>query len=259
MTEERMKILKMLEDGKITAEEAEKLLSALDENRSIRRASIGDDIPEGVNIVSFVGKLLSSVLGMVPGVVFSAIKGGSSEIEETFSSEGIKEVNLDLSAADVEITTSEDSMIRIEGDGQVDIKKVDDVIEVRVPFGDLKVEIPENVFLYIRASAGDITMEKVSFPTRIDLQAGDVEIYYDRVKDLYINGMAGDVDIYLPKEEEFTLDCNVSMGSLRLPNELKGTKFPVTWGNNPSSEVKVYMTAGDVEIHFMEKEEESHE
>ena len=71
MRDEELKILKMLEEGKITAEEAETLLSAL-QQRSVETKNENEqiEVPDGVNIVSFVGKLVTSILGMVPGWCF---------------------------------------------------------------------------------------------------------------------------------------------------------------------------------------------
>ena len=255
MREEELKILKMLEEGKITAEEAERLLSAL-KGRTKETKHQEPDIPEGVNVASFTGKLVSSMLGMVPGVVFSALKGGIAEVDETIPADDIKEINITVSAGDLDIRTSEDSMIRIKGKGSVNIKRVDNVLEASIPAGDFHIEIPEHVLLYARVNAGDISMKDVAFPVKIEMQAGDIDISYKKVKDLYIDGMAGDVRVMVPEDSSFKFDYDVSMGSFRLPRELKGGKFPIIWGNSPEAEFKIRLTAGDLKFVFIGEKEE---
>ncbi len=251
MSEERLKILTMLQEGKITVEEAERLLNAVKEKAE---RDSKKDIPDGVNVMSLVGKVVQGTLSMVPGIVFAAIKGTPGEFEESIPKENINKIELSVGAGDVDVRTSENDFIHVKGEGKANIKKKKDMLKIDIPFGDAYIEVPLDMPLWAEIRAGDVRMKDVSFPIKINMLAGDAEIKYKKLKDLHLEAMAGDVRIFVPEDASFKLSSNVPIGSLTLPDRLKGMKFPIEWGNPPFAELYISLSAGDGELHFIEKE-----
>lgn len=128
MNEKRKRILKMLEEGHITAEEADSLLETLDdqqgkseftktENNEEQKKSIQDSIK------SFTEGIFNIIDETVQKVKEGTFTFGSSHIDVernfTFLGNDVRFLNCDLSNASVKILPSDDDFIRIEMNGKV--------------------------------------------------------------------------------------------------------------------------------------------
>ena len=91
MLEERMRVLKMLEDGKVNAEEAAKLLAALEEGgkegharaeRKLLHIEVKDDSSERPRVnVNIPLELVSVGLQMIPADTREKLKGRGFDLE----------------------------------------------------------------------------------------------------------------------------------------------------------------------------------
>jgi DUF4097 and DUF4098 domain-containing protein YvlB len=191
MNEERARILKMLEDGKITAEEAARLLEALKER------------PRDTEGMHFHGprfrKRFPMGLEMIPEVVArtveQAVESGIGEKmhlrERKFSAKS--EVGIRAVSSDIEIHGWEKEEIFMESSGLGKVTEDNNRLDIKTISGDVKLNLPIKTRLVLTTVSGDIEIEKIQSEFEIRTVSGDVEL--ENIEGVAaINTISGDVE-----------------------------------------------------------------
>lgn len=170
MADERNRILKMLEDGKITAEEAAQLLKAL------------RTMPWEMEGLPFLGpkfhKGFAKGFERIPEIVTSVVEeilGGKAKfVERSFSEKehiAIKAVN-----NDVVVSGWDKAEVLVAMTGWNKIQENDNRLEVKALAGDVNVKLPNNTKLEVSSVSGDVKIEGIKSEFEIRTTAGDVEL-----------------------------------------------------------------------------------
>lgn len=190
---EKMKILKMLEEGKITAEEAAKLLQALGKGKKKDISSkFVESIMDGV----------SSIVGVIPetiGGVFSVTMGEEKEIEVKKGDEFlIKSVgsSINLSLHD------KDTLMIKPSSGLIKTKKEDSTIISKVVGGTAEILCPSGLSVSIKDAGGSIDSIGIGMLSMKQV-GGTAELTFDDIEDVSIDSKGGTLTLLLG-------DCDVS-------------------------------------------------
>ncbi len=243
MNEEKQKILKMLEEGKITSEEAVRLIEALtDENLGVE------------NIINSISKIVKKELKKVSEVIdksFDVKEGFRQKTKREYTFKGISSLNIDILSGDTSITGTEKENIIVNTGGNV-IQKEETLfinslnkdidclspknINIRLKelsgdsmieniYGDILIQnhsgdctlknIEGNI--NIKATAGDIQIEHIMANISIDVVGGDVYIEHSENLDGNINAVSG--DIVLSKIKNVTIHAETRYGEIKIANK----------------------------------------
>ncbi|RKZ18820.1 hypothetical protein DRQ18_08135 [bacterium] len=181
---EKLRVLKMLEEGRINADEAERLLHALD--RKSIKSRITESLMHLLNFGAWTGEM---------------------ELESS-------SVSLLVSMGDLEIKKGE--VPRIVYSGWV--RKRGERIILR--FGDATLELPPGSSLDLEVSMGDV---KGEFDGRLNLlvSMGDCNLLLGRASEVYVENSMGDVIFKLPEDAGYEVDVFLSMGEVSSEWELE--------------------------------------
>ncbi len=190
---ERMKILKMLEEGKISSDEAAKLLEAVGKGK-------GDDLSS--RIVESVVHGISSIVGAIPGTLNNAFSITVSEKKEMKVKKGdcfsLKSVG---SAVTFDIVDG-DTIIIKPSSGLVRTKKENATIDSKIVGGTMDVIYPESLAVCIKDAGGTIE-GKGSATLSMKQVGGSARLSFDKIDDVSIDSKGGSLTLYLG-------DCDVS-------------------------------------------------
>ncbi len=258
MEEEIKKILKLLEEGKITAEDAEKLIEAIEEKKEIKKRGIGI-----LDIGDIVAKAITSAFSMIPTLVASGIRE-SAKVGETFDWDFEKPLYIEVLAGDVNISLSEEQKVVIKGEGV--FSNNDDLLKFNA--GDFNLIIPKLRLVKINVSAGDLKGKVICNELDIFVKMGDanLEVEADKIQggvnmgDLGIkllnnpsfaklNCHMGDLKIALPENFDGKIDATVSLGDLsfaRKADAIKGDTY--IYGSGEKSYIELRCTMGDIKV-----------
>jgi hypothetical protein len=255
MEEAIKKVLDLLEQGKISPEEAERLIRAIKEaeatkEQSKKETEKSERKAAGLGIVS---EVLDEVFTGVGETVKTSI-GSALEIaltHEKFHSktfENIKELNIKVLGGDLEIEPSEDEKITASFEGKHRIDE--DLLDLSiVKEGTLKV--PQNVKINLSVLGGDVIIKGFYPEVNIDIKGGDVsgKIDFER---LTCKVMGGDVEI---KTEKKPLKMQVKAlgGDVELPSEMKKSGEYYIFGEGNFREAEVKVMGGDFTLEFEEE------
>jgi len=256
---ERMRILKLLEDGKINAEEAARLLEALSNSKKEERKKK----PFG----------LWSSLEIIPETISAAL---ASSFKYTTSKESLqfpikKRVEFKGISGDTEIVGQDTEIIEIKKDGFARIKEVGDTLEIKAISGDIKITVPKSTELVLKGVSGDLSIANIKGPITIasvagDIQgkelsgsfrgefvSGDIDLDYESLKeDIKIKSKTGDIILRLPDSVSAELEIEISRGDFGCDFELKdrSEKANIIKGiiNRPVAKIQLKNEYGDVKI-----------
>ncbi len=269
MDEARLKILKMLEEGKITADEAAKLLEALDKSSQKtettrskseqpsrqRLFGFGDMLFE---IGEIVRESVTAALSTVPSAIRAAMSGSiSEEVDEAMEVEDGTPISLMLSAGDVNIECKESNQLVIHGDivpEGLDINEQGGGIAIKVSGGDLDMEVPQSSPLDVSVTAGDLDIRDVSSDLKLSVSAGDVDVSFAKVANVDVFVKAGDISIKVPSDADFEAEIDLKMGDLRVPSGVSvtrsGGKHIIRFGTGTGGKLTATVKFGDMKISF---------
>ncbi len=254
---ERMQILKMLEEGKINAQEAERLLEALSQSDSRERKS------------KF--KLLSSLEG-IPKFISAAIGNAieDQQGEESMQYAVKKKLSFNGISGDLTIAGKDTDKIEILRDGFAKIKQDDETLHVKTLSGDVSISLPPNTDISVAGISGNINVADINGTIRIEsvsgditgknlsgsmlgeFVSGDVDLDYDKVAKIRIKTRSGDVTLRLDKKEEAKLDVETGSGSISCDFELKDEEKSSNKLrgiiNKAAAEIEIMSKSGDVTI-----------
>lgn len=191
MSEERDRILKMLEEGKVTAEQAARLIEALgssgserDEDRVIRVLKSG----RGRHRHLFLGhpprppRIPMAELDRIPDIVASAVTsamGSGFTAQEEVKTEfpGKRSLFLKSVSGDVGVQGWDKDRMSLEGSGGMTrVRERDDRVMVRSISGDVEVKVPHEARLELVSVSGDVGVSAVSGKVGVKSVSGDVSL-----------------------------------------------------------------------------------
>jgi DUF4097 and DUF4098 domain-containing protein YvlB len=186
--EERMRILKLLEDGKITADEAARLLEAIGTSEGPKEEWRPGDIPR------FVSKTVASELRRVPEIVSEALSGVmGEETARSFRFTGVKSLSMKAVSGDCAVRGGDRSevLIRSQG-GPIRTNQVQDEVQVRSLSGDLRLEVPSRIDIELTSVSGDLELENLEGELDLRTTSGDIRL--ERIKGrVEVNTVSGDL------------------------------------------------------------------
>lgn len=184
---ERMKILTMVEEGKITAQEAAKLLEA-----------VGQPKEKGEFSTRIVEKVMDGVSGIVGGA-FSMALGEEKEMKVEKGDElVVKSVG---SSIRLSLNETENFIIKPSG-GLIKTKKEDGTISAKIVGGAAELLCPSVLSMTIKDAGGSVEGEGAGTLTMKQL-GGAAELAFNEILDVSIESKGGSVTLYLG-------DCDTS-------------------------------------------------
>lgn len=253
---ERLRILKLLEDGKINADEAARLLEALSqpETKGRRRHKILHSVEKIPEIVTLVTD--------------HAFKHTFEKQEMHYDKK--KRVELKGISGTFGIKGSETDTIDIDKDGFAKIVETDDTLIIKAIHGDLQLHVPTLIDFVIKNVSGDVHMSDVEGAMHIasvsgnicghnlagslkaDFVSGDIELDYMSVSNMKITSKSGNITLRLSEDTESEIEVDTENGNIicefDLMNEEKtDTKLRGTL-NKPTAKIYIRNEHGDTAI-----------
>lgn len=195
MTEERARILKLLEDGRITADQAARLIQALGAGRP--------ESPEPPEPPSWAAhrrhrRVLVSELDRIPDivaeVVSSAIRSGFDPTEKAKTDfPGKNSLFLKTVSGNVELVGWDKDRITLgDGSALLRARERDEQLMVRSISGDITGNVPAESRLEVASVSGDVTVSGVKGKFGLKSVSGDVSVT-DFRGEVEITSVSGDV------------------------------------------------------------------
>lgn len=215
MSNETMKVLEMLEAGKITAEDAERLLKALGEKtHSPTETSEEESIEKGVH------KIVEKVMKVVPGVVSAAVSaeaatGNTKESNYTFESP--QNASIKIGAGDITIASADkgDAHISVSGIHRINFDSKQ--ISAKIGNGVSEFELPENISVAVKIGAGNVELDAPRFDSlALKTGSGDVEGEFS-CNDAEIAIGVGNIDLTMEEFDSTAVKIGKGDASLSLP------------------------------------------
>lgn len=251
---ERLRILTLLEEGKINAEEAERLLEAVARSGSSERTGRH--------------KIWASIEGL-PRVISAALGDTFSETAALEYPAG-KEVVFKNISGDLEVRGSDTETTRIEKDGLAKVKEHDDSITITALSGNMKITVPRkmdlaiasvsgdialmdiNGAIEIESVSGDVTGKDLSGSLKCEIVSGDIALDCETVDKVTVKSKSGDVLLTLDESIEAELEIEVEKGTATCDFDLidrkeEGNKLTGII-NKPGARIKISSAHGDVEV-----------
>lgn len=254
---ERLQILKLLEEGKISAEEAARLLEALTHGDTRKR---------------YKAKIWSSLEG-IPEIIATAIDSSAqlADTEETITYPGKKRLEFKGISGDLQISGDPKSNeITIKKDGFTKVKEDDKTINLKALSGDITITTPRTIDLYLKGISGDLMLDNLEGMIEIEtvsgditgseltgsirgnIVSGDVELVYTRLKNMDIRSRSGNIVVWLDDSIEAVLDIHNGKGTIQCEFDLedeKRTKDTLSGTiNKPKVPIHIENKSGDIRI-----------
>lgn len=254
---ERLQILKLLEEGKITAEEAERLLEAVGRSSAHEKGTRH--------------KIWSSLEGL-PKVISAALGNSFSESaeEEFHKYPSKKKIRFKGISGNLEIEGTDDNKIDIRKDGFAKIKELEDAIAIKALSGNVKIGVPKTTDLSIAGISGDIEISNIAGKLEIEsvsgdvtgknlsgslsgeIVSGDIDLDYSKVDKIQIKSKSGNVTLRLNEKIEADIEIETAGGTVTCDFELQHKQHEdnILKGtiNKPGASIEIKNKHGDVEI-----------
>ncbi|HPU44174.1 MAG TPA: DUF4097 family beta strand repeat-containing protein [Dictyoglomaceae bacterium] len=210
--EDLKKILKLLEEGKITADEAEKLIEALENKKEEKKESFNLG-----NIGEMISGAISSAISVVPKVISGSIKAGG-EVKEEIEWDVEKPFYIEITGGDLDIKVGEEPKVVLEGEGVYNLEE--DVIKLSA--GNFILTIPWFKVIKLKLSAGDVGGKIACDECELYMSMGDMDLEVE-AKKLTAELSMGDLDINLVSSPKYaTLKCNMGDMKVKIPEDFDG-------------------------------------
>lgn len=223
LNDERLRILKLLEEGKINAEEAARLLEALSHSEERTRK-----------------RRFWKSIEVIPDVVSSAISSSFKYTTEKETLQFAKKKYIEFKgiSGDLEVIGSETDKINIEKDGMARIQERDDKLEIRAISGDMKIMVPKATHFAMKSVSGDLRIMNVNGEIEVasvsgdiagqelsgsldgKLVSGNIEADYKKVEKIKIRARTGDIVLKIDKNVEAEVEAETKTGEIECAFEL---------------------------------------
>ncbi len=255
---ERLRILKLLEEGKIKAEEAERLLQALSEGEGRRR---------GHHQWDFLNSM-----GSIPDFIGASMAGSfhNASGKEKMTYPRKKKISFRGLSGDIDIRGEDIEEIYVEKDGMAKVSEDGNTLVIKTVGGDLKIKTPRETDIELRGVSGDLNLrdlvgqidissvsgdidgEGLAGSFRGDFVSGDIDLDYKTVERIEIKSKSGDIEIKLDPKVEATLEVESKYGNIECGFDLLETeeederlKGVI---NKPTGRIEIQNDYGDVSI-----------
>ncbi len=254
---ERLRILKLLEEGKINAEEAARLLEALSQSETKERKRRY--------------KIWSSIEA-IPEVIASTINSSFKNIisRETLQFSKREKIEFKGVSGEIEITGYDTDTIEIEKEGFAKIMENDNRLEIKAISGNIKMKIPMTTDLAIKGVSGNINISRLNSVIEIasvsgdikgeelsgtfigDFVTGDVDLDYKSINKIRVKSKSGYITLRLDETIETHIEVVTEDGSIDCDFDLKDEEKTDTLLkgtlNKPTAQIFIKNDHGDVAI-----------
>ncbi len=253
MEEAIKKVLDLLEQGKITAEEAERLIRAIKEAELTKEQTEKESEKGAKAGLGIISEVLDEVFTTVGETVRTSI-GSALEIAlkhekfemETF--ENVKKLNVKVLGGDLKIEPAEDEKITASFKGQYRVEE--DLLNITI-VDDAKIKVPQSVKIALTLLGGDVVIKGYYPEINIDVKGGDFggKIDFER---LTCRVTGGDVEVITPKKP-LKLRISALGGDYELPSELKKSENYYVFGDGNYREAEIKIVGGNFVLKFKEE------
>jgi DUF4097 and DUF4098 domain-containing protein YvlB len=199
MSDERSRILKLLEDGKITADQATRLIEALGSERPEPEFGPHMHGPFGPqrHFRMRGTRDLERIPDVVATAVASAMKNGFEPGEERSTDFPDKRHLLVKSVSgDLDVTRGEEGRVGLSySGGMVKVRTSGDQVVVRTMAGDVSATVPTGGRLELEVVSGDISISEAGARIQAKTVSGDVDIA-QTTGDAQVRTVSGDVNLH---------------------------------------------------------------
>jgi len=260
---ERLKILKMLEEGKITAEEAYKLLEALE----VKGKKADKKEEESFNfgeIFKMVGETVKASLSGIPEIIKTSIEAGLNfrnapvvTIDESYTVNPEDTISFTISGAEVEIREGEEKSLKMQGEGVYNFQRKDSEVEVNFSAGEGKIWVPEVKNVNLKATGSEIKGKISSKSISMISQGAEVELSLNKCNTFNLKAQGAEVKLdFNGDTEESNLyiqgsECIIKGigGNIKIQGEGSELETELT---NKVKGMRIEMKASDVEVKVRE-------
>jgi DUF4097 and DUF4098 domain-containing protein YvlB len=197
MSDERDRILKLLEDGKITADQATRLIQALGSDRAEFHFP-GPHVPFRTHRHFRVRgpRGLERLPDVVATAVASAMKSGFEPGEERSEDfPGKRHLLVKSVSGDLDVSRGEDGQVRLGYSGEmVKVRSSGEQVVVRTLAGDVSAAVPADGKLELEVVSGDVSIKEAGARIEVKTVSGDVDIA-QTTGDAYLKTVSGDVSL----------------------------------------------------------------
>lgn len=183
MSDERARILKLLEDGKITADQAARLIEALGSRRSDDECGFPPMPPVApvtpLRRVHMRGRAMAGI-DQIPDIVAravsSAVRSSQAGSQTVRRFESTKKLFVKSVSGDVEVAGTGETDASVTSDGNPRVSESGGVIEVNSVSDDVAVRVPRSVGASVKTVSGDVTAARFGGGLLVESVSGDVEV-----------------------------------------------------------------------------------
>ena len=237
---EKMKILKLLEEGKITPEEAARLLSALGEGKK-------NDVSS-----SFVKTIMDGISSIVTGAVGGAFSFAGSGEKEIKLEKG-DEIVLKSVGSSLKFSTQKADIFNVESDsGLIKTIKEDKKLTAKIIGGNAEILFPEASFITVKDVGGNIE-GKVTKMFKLKQIGGSARLKFDKIDNVEIESKTGSITLFFGEKCNASFDIFAHNGNINF--ELPAAEFEINKNDrvkgkigNGKGNIIVNVVSGDVSI-----------
>jgi DUF4097 and DUF4098 domain-containing protein YvlB len=197
MSNERDRILKLLEDGKITADQATRLIEALGSER-VEPEFGRPHVPFGTHRHFRVRgpRDFERIPDVVATAVASAMKSGFEPTEERSTDfPGKRNLLVKSVSGDLDVTRGEEGRVALSySGGMVKVRSSGEQVVVRTMAGDVSAVVPADGRLELEVVSGDVSISEGSARIEVKTVSGDVDIT-QTTGDAQVKTVSGDVNL----------------------------------------------------------------
>ncbi len=254
---ERLRILNLLEQGKINSDEAARLLEALAQS------------DKGSKRKKF--ELWHSLEGL-PEIIATAIETSTKHGDSSQTIQFPKKSDIEFKgiSGDINIIGESRDTTEIQKDGFVRTKEKDNGLKIKALSGDIKILSDHNTNLAIKGISGDITITDIvgkidiesvsgdisgkglSGSLLVNIVSGDIDFEYQKLDEVNIVSRSGDITLRLPEKIETKINIETEEGDIdcefELKDEEKDAHFLKGIINKPKAMININNKSGDVAI-----------
>jgi len=198
MSDERARILKLLEDGKITADQAARLIEAMGSERADTEFCRPSHAPFGSRHVRFRSGMrdLDRIPDVVASAVASAMKSGFEPGEDrTTDFPGKRHLLVKSVSGDLDVTGGDADRIGLSySGGMVKVRSSGEQVVVRTMAGDVSATVPTDGRLELEVVSGDVCINAAGARIEVKTVSGDVDIT-KTAGDTQVRTVSGDVGL----------------------------------------------------------------
>ena len=196
MSNERDRILKLLEDGKITADQATRLIEALGSERAESEFGMGPHVPFRMERHLRMRRGFDRIPDVVATAVASAMKSSFEPGEERSSDfPGKRHLLVKSVSGDLDVTRGGEGRVELSySGGMVKVRTSGEQVVVRTMAGDVSATVPTDGRLELEVVSGDVSVSDGSARIEVKTVSGDVDIDQS-TGGVQVKTVSGDVDL----------------------------------------------------------------